>query len=135
MPAKPQPTATEAQEQTAVVAYFRTVYPAYDKAIRLSLNGVHLPNNGAAQMARLKRQGLTVGESDLAFLVSRGGWHGIAMEMKAAKGGRLSPLQQDYLNFCTGEGYLAVCCHGADEAIKLIDRYMKGEIKREGDTA
>ena len=45
--------------------------------------------------------------------------------MKRQKGGRLSPEQKEWIDGLFSQGYLAVRCDGADEAIGLLERYLK----------
>lgn len=72
-----------------------------------------------------KKQGLVIGESDLLFTIPRGGYHGIAIEMKT-KTGKMSAEQEEYLEFMREMGYAAFCCRGADEAITVLKGYMDG---------
>jgi len=76
-------------------------------------------------------------------------YHGLTIELKAqehnrvvTKGakagkivktkGKLSPEQQEVMDRLNERGYLAVCCYGSDEAIKVIDEYFKDfyELKK-----
>lgn len=115
----------EREEQAALVEWFRLQYPQYNKAIRLSLNGVAFRNGkeAARRKAEAKKQGLTIGESDLMFTVARGGYHGLCIEMKS-ENGRLSEDQSEYLGFMREMGYAAFCCKGAAEAIGVVREYM-----------
>lgn len=47
------------------------------------------------------------------------------IEMKT-KTGRTTTEQDGWLELLNGNGYLAVVCHGAGDAINTIDDYMKG---------
>jgi len=49
--------------------------------------------------------------------------HGLYIEMKTAKG-RVRPEQQWWLDRLTEQGYKAVVCRGADEAIAVIKEYL-----------
>lgn len=109
--------ATEAQEQQAVVEYCELAHiPVF-----------HIPNGGWRHEhtgAQLKRQGVRPGVPDLCIPVARGGFHGLYIEMKRAKGGRLTEAQRGWLDLLRRQGYCAECCHGAGEAIDLLRRYM-----------
>lgn len=108
---------TEAQEQVAVVEYceWRRI-PCF-----------HIPNGGHRDVRtayQLKRQGVKAGVPDLCIPVPSKGYHGLYIEMKRADGGRLSREQEGWLRLLSENGYRAEACHGADEAIALIDAYV-----------
>lgn len=110
---------SEASEQRAVVEY-------------CDLKGIpvfHIPNGGyrnKAEAAHLKAQGVRPGVPDLCVPVARYGYHGLFIEMKAKKNGRVSAYQQRWLALLRENGYCAYVCNGADSAIKLLKQYMSG---------
>lgn len=86
----------------------------------------HIPNGGSRdkrEAANLKRQGVKAGVPDLFVPVARGGWHGLFVEMKTAKG-RVSSKQREWLDLLDAQGYLTRVCRGADEAMSVIGAYM-----------
>lgn len=91
----------------------------------------HIPNGGKrgkAEAARFQRMGVKRGVPDICLAVSRGGKHGLFIELKRTEGGRLSPEQTQWLARLKDAGYEAVVCHGWDEARETIVRYlMQGE--------
>jgi hypothetical protein len=107
----------EAQEQTKVVTYCRNRgYLIYS-----------VPNGGKRnfnEAIRLKQQGCSAGVPDLCLPQARGGYHSLYLELKRSSGGHLSDAQRYWLDVLTKEGHLAVMCHGADAAIKVIDDYF-----------
>ena len=64
--------------------------------------------------------------ADLFLALSSRGFHGLWIEMKAVKGGRLSQDQAEFIADMTAQGYMAICCKGADEAIGAIKSYLDG---------
>lgn len=112
---------SEALEQRAVVEY-------------CDLKGIpvfHIPNGGyrnKAEAAHLKAQGVRPGVPDLCVPVARYGYHGLYIEMKAKKNGRVSAYQQRWLALLCENGYCAYVCNGADAAIRLLDQYMTGML-------
>lgn len=98
-------------------------------------NGAHLAGDKKAraiQMARLKKQGLKPGVSDvfLPLPVTRvsGVYAGLFIEMKRRKADGPSSVSQDQANFHIAmiqAGYKCVVCYGADEAIEEIRKYAK----------
>jgi hypothetical protein len=45
--------------------------------------------------------------------------------MKRKKGGKLSQEQKDWIELVKSKGYEAVVCYGAEEAIDVVDNYVK----------
>ena len=112
---------SEALEQRAVVEYCEL------KKIPV----FHIPNGGyrnKVEAAHLKAQGVRPGVPDLCVPVARYGYHGLFIEMKAKKNGRVSAYQQRWLALLRENGCCAYVCNGADAAIKLLDQYMTGMV-------
>lgn len=89
----------------------------------------HVPNGGSRnriEAARLRAQGVKSGVPDLVLPVARVGWHGLYIELKRRKGGRLSEEQRRWLDDLQEQGYLALRCDGAQAAIQVIEEYLRG---------
>jgi hypothetical protein len=90
---------------------------------------VHIPNEGKRSKsygAKMKRAGLRKGFPDLFLPLARRGYHGFFIEMKFDRG-KASQSQIKWLKTLKGEGYATAVCYGADEAIKLINKYIEGD--------
>ena len=90
----------------------------------------HVPNGGSrgtAEAGRFKAMGVKSGIPDVALDIPRGGFHGLRVEMKRTKGGKLSDAQREWIDHYNAIGYRAVVCHGWQEAAKAIEEYLKGE--------
>lgn len=86
-----------------------------------------IPNGGdrhPAVAAKLKAEGVRPGVPDLMLAIPLGGWHGLYVEMKDRNGGRASPAQLTWKSRLERRGYKVGICHGADEAIAEIRRYL-----------
>lgn len=86
-----------------------------------------IPNGGArckATAGRLKAEGVKAGVPDMFLPVPRAQKHGLYIELKKKKGGRLSDEQKKWIAALAAKGYTAIVCHGADEAIKAITGYL-----------
>jgi hypothetical protein len=86
-----------------------------------------IPNGGARDTvtgAMLKREGVKQGVPDIFLPVARGPYHGLFIEMKAGKRGKVSEQQEYYLNRLAWNGYQAIVCRDTDSAIKAITNYM-----------
>ena len=73
---------------------------------------------------RMKAEGLKAGYPDLSLDVARGGYHGLRIEMKVGKN-KPSESQLWWIDALNAQGYLAVVCYSADEAISEIEQYLE----------
>lgn len=113
----------EAIEQAKVIAWARANernYP-YLWMLHCSLNGVKMTK---AQAGRAIAQGMKKGVADLFLPVKQGGYGGLYIEMKSAKG-RISIEQSKFLKDVNDNGYAAFVCYSADDAIKRIEDYYQ----------
>lgn len=86
----------------------------------------HIPNGGKrneAEAARFKMAGVKAGVSDLELPVARGKYHGLFIEMKYGKN-KATDAQEEFIAFVRQQGYFAVVCNGADEAINALEMYL-----------
>ena len=86
-----------------------------------------IPNGGKRAIKTaiaLKAQGVKSGVPDMCLPVSRGGYHGLYIELKRQKGGVVSETQKSWLTALAEQGYKAVVCKGAEEAIRTIKEYL-----------
>lgn len=99
---------SEHHEQREFVRWFRQALPD----VRI----MAIPNGGvrtAATAGRLKAEGVCAGVPDL-FIPAWGLW----IEMKRAKGGKVSPQQKDWHDYLASCGYRVIVCLGCADAIK-----------------
>lgn len=119
-------TPSEHQEQ---VALFEWAQLAQGRWPELSL--LHAIPNGGQRSPRtagmLKAEGVKPGVPDIFLPVARCGYHGLYIELKRRKGGRVSVEQRKWLVALEREGYCCRVCHGWDEARTEIERYMEGQ--------
>lgn len=122
-----KPVASEAQEQMAVIDWWRFAHKKYGVP-ECSL--LHVANEGTGSAVRglkQKRQGVRAGVSDLFLSVPRGGCGGLWIEMKRRIGGYVRPEQKEFLRMMQALGYDTSVCNGVDAAIKKINDYMTQE--------
>ena len=115
---------SEAQEQAALFQWIEWNTGNHPE-LKLCM---HIPNGGyrnKREAHNLKMQGVKPGVPDIFLPVARKGYHGIFIELKRQKGGKLSESQKEWLDALFNQGYLAVRCDGADEAISTLERYLK----------
>lgn len=119
-----KPVASEAQEQMAVIDWWRFAHKKYGVP-ECSL--LHVANEGTGSAARgrlQKKQGVRAGVADLFLSVPRGGFGGLWIEMKVRIGGRVRPEQREFLSQMQQLGYDCAVCRGAESALEKIIDYM-----------
>lgn len=115
---------TEDTEQAHIfawAAWARGKYPELDLLH-------HIPNGGKrskSEAARFKVQGVKAGVPDICLPCARGGYHGLYIELKRTKGGKLSAAQKEWIDALNEQGYKAAVCYGFDEAKEIITEYLE----------
>ena len=114
---------TEADLQRTVIQWARI---ASSQTVELTML-VHVANEGKRTPRSgkiLKDLGMSPGFPDLVLFVPRGGYHGLAIEMKTQTG-RVSELQELWLDRLADQGYRTAVCRGSESAIDTILRYLR----------
>lgn len=114
---------TEEMEQEAVIEWTVLMEKQFPELALL----YHCPNGGARskpEAVRFKKIGVKPGVPDLFLPVARGGWHGLFIEMKRQKGGRLSDDQKAWIDALTEQHYMAVRADGAEQACEILYKYL-----------
>ncbi len=115
--------ATEHQEQATVIQWSTLLL---NKCPLLAMLYA-IPNAAKRSMAlaaAMKAEGMKSGVPDLCLPVARNNFHGLYIEMKRKKGSVVSKEQSWWKDNLIEQGYRAVICKGADEAIAEIKSYM-----------
>lgn len=89
----------------------------------------HIPNGGKrgkAEAARFKAQGVKAGVPDICLPCARGGYHGLYIELKRVKGGRVSAAQEEFIKALRLQGYKVKVCFGMEQAREVILEYLEG---------
>lgn len=126
MQTKTTPEPLEAEEQRALFQWAALQVGKHPE-LRFMY---HVPNGGkrnAKEAALLKSEGVKSGVPDIVLPCSCGGYHGLYIELKRQKSGKVSEDQQRYLDFLNFAGYKAVVCRGWEQAREEIMSYLKGE--------
>lgn len=107
----------------------------------LDLHGVlwcHVPNEGRHKpqyRAKMAALGLKPGVPDILIFdlpPEVPDARGVAIELKRAKGGRVSKAQQEWLEELGGRGWVCAVCKGIDEALELLQGLGYGQRRRAG---
>jgi len=109
---------TEREEQAAVIAW---------ADMHSVANVLYANVNGQYRQGQRPEPGLRPGVPDLFLPVARDGWHGLYIEMKRVKGGVLSKEQRRWIEVLRNNGYQAVVCRGAEDAIAQIEAYLEAD--------
>lgn len=91
----------------------------------------HIPNGGKrrrTEAARFKAMGVKAGVPDLFLPVPKGGYHGLYIEMKRREGGKLSEDQREWFDGLSGNGYCVHRCDGWQEAVRVLEDYLRGRM-------
>ena len=110
----------EQRQQEAIVTYLQLQY----KGVRFcaSLGGQY--QQYQSQRTKAIKTGYVKGFPDLQITEARRNYHGLFIELKT-KTGRITPHQKQWIEDLNERGYLAKCCKGMEEAMDLIDWYLK----------
>ena len=111
---------TEHEIQVNCVNYFRLRYP---KGLIYAI-----PNGGQRNVivaAKLKAEGVLSGVPDLHIPMAKNGFHGLYIELKNGKVGKVSENQKTIMEKLKSEGYRCEVCRSFDEFRTIIDNYMQ----------
>lgn len=114
---------TEAQEQTTLFQWAGMMGGKWPE-LRLCHA---IPNGGSRnpiEARHLKEQGVKAGIPDIFLPCARSGFHGLYIELKRRKGGRVSVEQKKMILALQGQGYRVEVCEGWEKARDVITEYM-----------
>lgn len=116
---------TEHAHQVALFAWIalnQATYPDLMKAFAI-------PNGGERNVkvaARMKAEGVRPGVLDIFLPLSRGGYHGLFIEMKKpGKKSATSPEQKKRIEELRADGYGAVVCDHWEQARHMLIEYCR----------
>ena len=115
---------TESVEQQRLFQWARMAAGAHPELDLL----YHIPNEGKRSVktgARMKGEGLKKGVPDVCLPVARGGCHGLFIELKRLKGGRVEKEQLEWHDKLRAQGYQVVVCRGWQAAAQEITGYLE----------
>ena len=110
----------ESKMQIACVRWFRLQFPQLAKCL------ISIPNGGQRgkyEAAIMKAEGIVAGASDLFLFVPSKRYHGLAIEMKTAKG-RQSPSQKEWQQVIQTRGYHYIVVRSFEQFVREITAYL-----------
>lgn len=113
--------ASEHDLQVQCVRWFRLYYPKYARLL------FAIPNGGQRNRivaAKLKAEGVVAGVPDLFLAVPKGAYHGLWIEMKNGKAGKVSNKQNDMINVLKEQGYQCEVARSFNEFEGVIRDYL-----------
>lgn len=87
-----------------------------------------IPNGGHRHIRtamKMKAEGVQAGMPDYFLFVPRRQFHGLAIELKAPKTGRMSEHQKEIRALLEGQGYAFEVAFGWDKAREYIESYLR----------
>lgn len=114
---------TEHEEQVALMQW-----AGLQAARHPELSLLHaIPNGGhrsKAQAGKLRAEGVKAGVPDLFLPAARNGRHGLYIELKRQRGGKLGDEQAPWHAALRAQGYEVVVAKGWEAAAEEIARYL-----------
>lgn len=113
----------EGKIQSECVIWFHNTFPQYRGLL------FHVPNendradSNPIQGAIRKSLGVVAGVADLLFLVARGGYHGLCIEMKDEKGTQ-KPAQKEWQKIVEAYGYSYKICRSLAQFKEIVYEYL-----------
>ena len=114
---------SEDTEQIAVIQWSQYNMHRYPELKWLH----HCPNGGSRnkkEAAKLKQMGVKAGVSDLCLPYPKGIYCGLYIEMKYGNN-RQQESQKEFLADMEGAGHFVATCYSAEEAVRVIEEYLK----------
>ena len=112
------PKISEDQLQKQVAAYLTLRYP--------QVIWFHTPNGGSRnffEACKLKLMGVKPGVPDLMILARKGGYYGLAVELKVGKN-KTTDSQTEWLQNLEILEWKTAVCYTFDSAKQIIDEYL-----------
>lgn len=118
---------TEHEEQVALFQWAEIMKKRYPElGLMFAIPNANPLNKfgGHAVAIYMRSEGLRAGVPDIFLPVPRNGYHGLFIEMKRQRGGRLLPPQEGWLGELAAQGYKVSVCNGWEKAMELIEMYL-----------
>ena len=118
---KGKSAASEHDLQVGCVNWFRLAYPQYACLL------MAIPTGGQRSIvvaAKMKAEGVLAGVPDLFLAVAKHKKHGLWIEMKNGKAGRVSDKQTEMMKLLWREGYDCRIARTRDDFEQIVKEYL-----------
>lgn len=115
----------EGKIQAECFAWFWNEYPQFRKCLFHVPNENNRSDSNLIQGAIRKSLGVVPGVADLLFLVPRGKYHGLCIEMKDEKG-KQRPAQEEWQAIVESQGYRYNICRSLEQFKEIMKDYLIG---------
>lgn len=112
---------TELQIQIRIVQEARKKFPHACELLYFTPNGA---NTNKIRGNINKLAGIVSGIPDLCLPYASRPYHGLYIEVKKGKTGKLSANQKNCMEILTGNGFCAVIARSVDEGLRIINDYL-----------
>ena len=87
-------------------------------------------NANVVEIMRLNKIGMKKGALDYVIFIANKKYHGLVIEMKISdkKKARVTTEQFANIENLKTENYYSCVCYGCDEAIEIVNKYLKNEL-------
>jgi hypothetical protein len=106
--------------QQSCVKWFRYQYSQYSQLL------IAVPNGGArskTEAAIMKGEGVTAGAADLLFLLPKGEYGALGIEMKIGTG-KQTDLQKKWASAFAAAGNKYLICRSLEDFMSIINQYL-----------
>ena len=107
--------------QVSCVNWFRYKYPQYSKLLFAIPNGGYRTKSTAKYM---RAEGQLAGLPDLFLAIGKHGRHGLWIEMKNGKAGRVSDKQTEMMEILWGQGYDCRIARSKEDFESIMTEYL-----------
>ena len=113
--------ASEHDLQKQCIDWFRMIYPQYARLLLAIPNGAR---RTLWEQRIAKEEGIQAGTPDLFLAIPRKKSHGLWIEMKNGKAGRVSDKQDDMIKRLWEQGYECRIARSMEDFMQIINEYL-----------
>lgn len=117
-----------ASEHVEQITFFQLVRPFYDHVPELRHLLFAIPNGGYRDKitaSKMRAEGQKQGIPDICCAIPKDDWHGLFIEMKKRKDGKISAEQAKVMEMLREKGYKVEVAYGASQAINILMNYLR----------
>lgn len=124
----------QVSEHMEQVEFFQRARELYEDFPDIPYLLFAIPNGGSRHPAtalKMRAEGQKPGVPDIMCAIPVGAYHGMFLELKTVKKGRVSPEQKDMLARMARNGYFSVVARGCEEAFAVLRAYLYEDVPQD----